>query len=118
MRITAICMILLLASQAGAAIVCPTECAPAALPAMAHHGHGHHMHAPATATATMSAAQCGKLMVAESVLASASRVPEFALAMPVTGVSNVKLEAAAVPIPSRPATLPSNSPPKYSVLRI
>ena len=116
MRTTAICMILLLASQAGAAVVCPAECAPVR-PAAAHHGHEHHMHAASAAT-TMSAAQCNKVMVAESLLASANRVPEFALDAPVSPAEKLSFAVAVAQVQSSTAVPPSNSPPKYSVLRI
>jgi hypothetical protein len=117
MRITAICMILLLASQAGAAIVCPAECAPVASSAIAHHGHEHHMHA-ASAWATISAAPCDKLMVAESVLGSANRVPEFALDVQVVAGDTVSFEVAVAQVQSSTAAPPSNSPPRFTVLRI
>jgi hypothetical protein len=117
MRMTAIVMILLLASQAGAAIVCPAECAPVAMPAAMHHGAQHHLHADSPAD-NVSAAHCGKLMVAESALASASRTPEFALDAPVAVAAKTMqptvLYTASIGAPA----LEDSSPPQYSVLRI
>jgi hypothetical protein len=117
MRLTAIVMILLLASQAGAAIVCPAECAPVAMKSMTHHGHEHHLAAAADAD-SVSAGQCSRLMVAESALAKANRVPEFALDVPVPSPLKSSQALILKPVSFGIAALEASSPPKFSVLRI
>jgi hypothetical protein len=120
MRVTAVVMILLLASQAGAAVVCPAECAPVAMPVThmtAHHGHQHHLHADAN-TSSISAAQCSKLMIADSALASANRAPEFVLDSPVA-VAAKSVQQHVVYTSSIGAPTPEgSSPPQFFVLRI
>jgi hypothetical protein len=117
MRLTIIVMVLLLASQAGTAIVCPAECAPVAMPQTMHHGHEHEMHGSGS-DASVSAAQCGKLMVAESTLAKANRVSEFAFDAP----ASVKVKSSPLAIVQTVSfgapALEASSPPKFSVLRI
>jgi hypothetical protein len=118
MRVTAVMMVLLLASQAGAAIVCPAECMPAPMRVSAHHhSHEHHMLAGAPMT-SLSTGPCGKLMVTESALANASRVLEFALEMPVA----VTVRSSQLPVTDtisfHLSATEGSSPPKHSVLRI
>jgi hypothetical protein len=118
MRAIAVVMVLLLMSQAGAAIVCTADCTPVAstqAPASHHDHHAMHDAAPA---ASISAGDCQQLVVFDSALTDAQAAPQFVFAATYSAIHIAVADSPRVLAISTFETSAATSPPTFSVLRI